>query len=56
MNALCGTDYYAYRRYRADIQAVIDKKVELLLHDSWNKETVDKKRFMEYVSAFKNGK
>lgn len=53
INALCGTDYYAYRRYRTDIQAVIDKKVELLLHDSWNKETVDKKRFLEYVNAFK---
>ena len=53
INALCETDYYAYRRYRTDIQAVIDKKVELLLHDSWNKETVDKKRFLEYVNAFK---
>ncbi len=53
INALCGTDYYAYRRYRTDIQAIIDKKVELLLHDSWNKETIDKKRFLEYVNAFK---
>ncbi|MGO3109532.1 MAG: DUF3526 domain-containing protein [Sphingobacterium sp.] len=54
INALCGTDYYAYRRYRSEIQAIIDKKVELLLHDSWNKETVDKKRFLEYVNAFNN--
>lgn len=53
INALCGTDYYAYRRYRSDIQAVIDKKVELLLEDSWNRETVGKKRFLEYVNAFK---
>ncbi|WP_028296834.1 DUF3526 domain-containing protein [Olivibacter sitiensis] len=53
INALCETDYYAYRQYRTDIQAVIDKKVELLLQDSWNKETVDKKRFLEYVNAFK---
>lgn len=52
MNALCGTDYYAYRRFRNEIQSMIDKKVEILLQDSWNKETVDKKKFMEYINTF----
>lgn len=53
INALCQTDYYAYRRYRTDIQAMIDKKVEVLLQDSWNKETINKEKFFEYVNAFK---
>ncbi|MGJ1431672.1 DUF3526 domain-containing protein [Sphingobacterium spiritivorum] len=54
INSLCGTDYYAYRQFRGDIQAIIDKKVELLLQDSWNRETVNKEKFLEYVNALKN--
>lgn len=54
INALCGTDYYAYRQYRTDIQTMIDKKVEVLLRDSWNKETVNKEKFLEYLNTFKN--
>ena len=51
-NALTQTDYYAYMRYRDYIQTIIDKKIELILKDSWNKVTVDKERYIEYVEKF----
>ena len=51
-NALTHTDYYAYLRYRDYIQTIIDKKIELILKDSWNKITVDKERYIEYVEKF----
>lgn len=53
MNATCGTDYYAYQRYRTSIQRILDNKVDLLLKDSWNKETVNKEKFLQYTEAFK---
>ena len=52
LNALTHTDYYAYLRYRDYIQTIIDKKIELILKDSWNKITVDKERYIEYVEKF----
>ena len=52
LNALTHTDYYAYLRYRDYIQTIIDKKIELILKDSWNKVTVDKERYIEYVEKF----
>ena len=52
LNALTHTDYYAYLRYRDYIQTIIDKKIELILKDSWNKIIVDKKRYIEYVEKF----
>lgn len=56
INALCQTDYYAYSQYRTDIQTMIDKKVEILLFDSWNNVKVDKEKFIEYVNTFKSNK
>jgi len=53
LNELCKTDYYAYKHYRADIQKAIDKKISLILHDSWNNKTVDKKLFLNYVEQLK---
>ena len=52
LNAITHTDYYAYLRYRDYIQTIIDKKIELILKDSWNKVTVDKERYIEYVEKF----
>jgi len=54
LNALCQTDYYAYQHYRSDIQTAIDNKIELILHDSWNKETVNKELFLLYVKKLKS--
>ena len=54
INEISMTDYYAYRRYRENIQNTIDKKIEFILKDTWNKEIIDKKRYIEYLQEFKN--
>jgi len=54
INEVSKADYYAYRLYRENIQNSIDKKIELILRDTWNKEEVDKKRYIEYLKEFKN--
>ncbi len=53
INSLTGTDYYAYLHYRKHIQSIIDKKVGLILEETWNKVTVNKKKYVEYVEKFK---
>jgi ABC-2 type transport system permease protein len=54
INEVSNADYYAYRLYRENIQNSIDKKIELILRDTWNKEEVDKERYIEYLQEFKN--
>ena len=54
INEVSKADYYAYRLYRENIQNSIDKKIELILRDTWNKEEVDKKRYIGYLKEFKN--
>lgn len=53
MNSIAETDFYAYRDYRTRIQDMIDKKIELILGDTWNNVTVDRYRYAEYVKSFK---
>ena len=53
INSLTGTDYYAYLHYRKHIQSIIDKKVGLILEETWNKVIVNKKKYVEYVEKFK---
>jgi len=53
INALTDTDYYAFKRYRNDIQEMIDKKINLILEDTWNKVNVDKEKYIQYVESFK---
>ena len=53
MNAIAQTDFYAYKDYRIRIQDMIDKKIELILEDTWNNVTVDKNRYAEYVKILK---
>ena len=52
INAYAETDFYAYSRYRNNIQMIIDYKIELILEDTWNKVNVDKKKYIEYVERF----
>ena len=52
INILTKTDYHAYQRYRNYIQSIIDKKIELILEDTWNKVVVNKDRYINYVEAF----
>ena len=54
INEVYKADYYAYRLYRKNIQNSIDKKIELILRETWNKEEVDKERYIEYLQEFKN--
>ena len=54
INEVSEADYYAYRLYRENIQNSIDKKIELILRDTWNKEEVGKKRYIEYLQEFKD--
>jgi len=52
MNAVADNDYYAYKRFRTNIQSVIDKKVNIILLDSWNKKVIDKDTYLEYIEIF----
>ena len=53
INQITKTDYYAYKNYRRDIQEIIDKKIKLILDDTWDKIVVDKTRYVQYVESFK---
>ena len=53
INAIAETDYYAYRKYREQIQETIDKKIELILMDTWNEVVVGKQKYIQYVEKFK---
>ena len=52
INALSKTDYYAYYNFRNQIQSIIDKKIRLILEDTWNKVLVGKNTYIEYVNKF----
>jgi len=49
LNALCGTDYYAYQQFRNEIQKAIDKKADMI--DTWNKVVIDKEKYLKYLNA-----
>ena len=48
-NAYTSSDYYAYKTYREQVQKVIDMKMELLVFETWNQQTVDKQLFEQYL-------
>jgi ABC-2 type transport system permease protein len=52
-NNLTQSDYYAYKIYRNNLQQKIDQKIELLVFDSWEKKTIDKKTYEKYLTQFK---
>ena len=52
-NGITRTDYSAYKSYRNEIQKSIDKKIELLVFESWNKKTVDKQVYENYLKLLK---
>ena len=54
INAITKTDYYAYKYYRDKIQFIIDKKINFILMDTWNKVEVNKEKYVQYLSNFKN--
>jgi len=52
-NSLTNTDYNAYQDYRNNVQKSIDKKIELLVFECWNKKKVDKEIFQNYLNFLK---
>tara|TARA_Y100000816_G_scaffold62919_1_gene41556 strand:+ start:354 stop:1670 length:1317 start_codon:yes stop_codon:yes gene_type:complete len=52
INFLTGTDYYAYASYREHIQSIINKKIKIILKDTWNRVIVDKEIYKGYVKNF----
>tara|TARA_Y100000590_G_scaffold339101_1_gene386522 strand:- start:553 stop:1869 length:1317 start_codon:yes stop_codon:yes gene_type:complete len=52
INAFTKTDYYAYKKYRNHIQSIIDKKIDLILEDTWNNVNVNKGKYIQYVKIF----
>ncbi|GGF44494.1 hypothetical protein GCM10011339_36250 [Echinicola rosea] len=52
LNAICQTDYYAYRAFRDRIQEVIDRRSATRAMDVWNKIEVDKERLNFYNTHF----
>lgn len=54
INSIAGNDYYAYKQFRSNIQSMIDKKVNSILFDSWNKEAINKEKYLKMVDYFNN--
>lgn len=48
MNASTKTDYAAYLAYRDQVQAAIDRKLAIIVHECWDLTTVDKTKYLEY--------
>ena len=53
INSIARNDYYSYLNHRKYIQSIIDKKIELILKDTWNNITVDKEIYAKYARTFK---
>jgi len=52
INSFTKTDYYAYKSYRKHIQSIIDKKIDLILVETWNNVNVNKGKYNQYVEIF----
>ncbi len=52
INELAETDYYSYKNFRKEIQITIDKKITLILKSIWNKERIDKEKYVQYTKLF----
>jgi hypothetical protein len=49
LNGIADTDYYSFQLFRNKIQNKINKKVSLMVSESWNKVTVDSVRYQQYL-------
>ena len=48
-NSLTLTDYYSYQLYRSEVQRVIDRRINLLVFECWNKTVVNKSIYKLYL-------
>ncbi len=51
-NSYTASDYYAYQKYRNYVQRKIDKKMSLLLFDTWNEKKVERSSYEQYLQDF----
>jgi hypothetical protein len=49
LNEITDTDYYSFQLFRNEIQDRIDRKVSLIVSESWNKVVVDSVRYQQYL-------
>ena len=52
-NSYTETDYYAYRKYRFQVQKSITARNELMLEEIWNNQVSDKKTYLKYIQTLK---
>ena len=55
-NAITATDYYAYKGYREQVQAAIDRQMELLVFEVWEQREVDRASYEDYVRRLQQAK
>lgn len=48
VNSYSGTDFQAYKKYRGEIQELIDKQLRSLVLDTWGPVEVGKDRYLQY--------
>ena len=49
-NVYTASDYDAYQVYRSEVQHMIDRKIQLLIMDTWNERSVDQSIFQQYLN------
>jgi len=53
LNHSSNTHYDDYQMYRNDIQALVDKRIEIMILDIWNTVKIDKTKYLEYNKTLK---
>jgi ABC-2 type transport system permease protein len=48
------THYEDYQQYREEIQASIDRQLQVMIPDTYNAVKVDKNKFLDYINQFNN--
>lgn len=53
-NLIAQTHYQDYESYRNDIQALVEKRIGVMVSDLWNEKTVNKAKYLEYYQQLNN--
>ena len=51
-NYFTNTDFYSYQLYRAQVQQLIDQKLDLLTEECWEEKEVNKVIYLKYLFDF----
>tara|TARA_X000000368_G_scaffold410040_1_gene392904 strand:- start:774 stop:2093 length:1320 start_codon:yes stop_codon:yes gene_type:complete len=52
-NSITRSDYHSYSKFRKEIQSKIDGRLELLVFECWDNQTVDFDRYNDYLKILK---